>query len=387
MKHSTIILLIAIAVIVVAGIIYRQYSVFRVPPTIQEFLEQDTSAADERMAKRLAKEFELTEPDNEDSTAVKHSIPLNEIISGGPPKDGIPSIDNPKFESVVSADQYLKDDGFGLAIEVAGQHRFYPYQILVWHEIVNDHFNGKPLLVTYCPLCFTGIVFEPTVNGETVEFGTSGKLWNNNLLMYDRKTDSLWSQALGEAVVGKLTGTELIHYPALTTSWKAWKDVHPDGEVLSRNTGALRDYTRDPYGNYYTNSSILFPLSNIDGRLGIKENIYGIRVGDARKAYVHKDIEEEKVINDVVNDQALLILFDSNLSAVRMFDRNVDNINLSFELKDGKLIDTDTNSVWSFGGKAISGPMKGVQLEIIIHENSFWFSWAASFPETDIYQP
>lgn len=394
------------ALIIIAAVVYRQYKVFRVPVTDQELSQIDTSKLDQKVAEDLLKDFELavdeliengldsvSDPTTDSirefeiTNGVKHSIPLNEIVGGGPPKDGIPSIDNPKFESVRSADQYLDDDGFGLAVEVNGKHRFYPYQVIVWHEIVNDNFNGKPLLVTYCPLCFTGIVFEPTVKGESVEFGTSGKLYNSNLLMYDRKTDSLWSQALGEAVVGEMTGTELVHYPALTTSWREWKDAHPDSEVLSRNTGALRDYTRDPYGSYYTNPSIWFPLSNTDSRLPSKELIFGIRVGDARKAYAEKDVIDKKVINDEVGGTSVLALFDSDLSAIRIFNRTVNGQVLTFELKDGELVDITTESTWSFDGKATSGSLQGSQLDVIVHENSFWFSWAASFPETELYQP
>lgn len=144
----------------------------------------------------------------------KHSIPLGEIKSGGPPKDGIPSIDKPNFISIKEAEGFLKESDPGIAINIEGEKRFYPFKILVWHEIVNDMIKGKRVLVTYCPLCLTGIVFDPVVKGERVEFGVSGKLWNSNLLMYDRKTDSLWSQVLGEAVVGEMVGTKLAVVPS-----------------------------------------------------------------------------------------------------------------------------------------------------------------------------
>lgn len=191
---------------------------------------------------------------------IKHSIPLDEILSGGPSKDGIPSIDNPKFISTKDADKQLEDDSPGLGVVVGDTARFYPYRILVWHEIVNDTIEGKPVLVTYCPLCVTGIVFGREFNGEAVEFGVSGRLWKSNLLMYDRtsnvKDESLWSQVLGEAVLGIRTGEKLEIVPSDTVMYSVWKKSHKNTEVLSRDTGAARSYGSDPYGNYYTDDTV-----------------------------------------------------------------------------------------------------------------------------------
>lgn len=183
---------------------------------------------------------------------VKHSVPLNEIIGGGPAKDGIPPIDNPIFVGISDASSFLAATEPGIAFVHKGVARFYPFQILVWHEIVNDTVGGERVLVTYCPLCLTGIVFDPVVKGERVEFGTSGKLWNSNLVMYDRKTDSLWSQVLGESIVGETTGTRLKILPSDIMRYGDFKKLYQDGEVLSRKTGATRPYGTDPYGNYYT---------------------------------------------------------------------------------------------------------------------------------------
>lgn len=182
---------------------------------------------------------------------VRHSIPLEEILSGGPPKDGIPPIDEPKFVSVSDANDWLQDNEPGVAFSRGNTHRFYPYQILVWHEIVNDTVEGERVLVTYCPLCLTGFVFDPVVKGERVEFGTSGKLWQSNLVMYDRKTESLWPQVLGEAVVGEMTGTKLPTLPSDQILYGNWKKKFPNGEVLSRETGAIRFYGSNPYGDYF----------------------------------------------------------------------------------------------------------------------------------------
>ena len=184
------------------------------------------------------------------------------IVEGGPTQDGIPSIDDPQFESMRAADTHLSDEGLGLDVELNGQHRFYPFQILTWHEVVNESFDGTDLLVTFSPLTYTATVYE-----RDDAFGVSGKLFNNNLLMYDRTTNTLWSQLTGEAIQGSLEGTQLERYPSQVMSWAAWKRTYPYGSVLSRETGYERDYTNDPYFEYYTSDEIWFPLANLDDRL------------------------------------------------------------------------------------------------------------------------
>lgn len=201
----------------------------------------------------------------------KDAIPLEEIIDGGSTTASIPSIDKPQFESEKSADNYLSDDGLGLDVVVDGTHRFYPYQILVWHEIVNDTFGDQKLAVTYDPLCGAGMVYDRA----TYDFGTSGLLYNNNFLMIDRDGKSLWSQATGKAVVGDAVGSILATYPSTVMKWVDWKKANPDGSVLSRKTGVIRDYTSNPYGNYANTSDIEFPLSKMDGSRPVKEVVHG----------------------------------------------------------------------------------------------------------------
>ncbi len=368
-RTKTTLILLMIAV-VASAVVYRQFTFYR--------------ATNVTPSDALTPGEEILETDG-----VRHSIPLNKIMSGGPPKDGIPSIDDPSFESVAVADQYLDDNGFGLAVEVNGRYRFYPYQILVWHEIVNDTLSGKDLLVTYCPLCFTGIVFDREVNGEAVEFGTSGKLYNSNLLMYDRKSDSLWSQAIGEAVVGELTGAELKVHPSLTIAWKEFKAKANSGyfkntDVLSRDTGASRDYTRDPYGDYYTDNTVMFPLSNEDGRLGSKEIVFGYDAGDAQKAWSLEELRGLS-LNDSVGDTPVWIVYDEDLETLRGYFRTVDGKVLNMEVADYWHEDKESGSAWGFDGKAINGTYEGTQLEVVPLENHFWFSWAASHPNTDVY--
>ena len=366
MSQSKTRLILVLVVIAISAFLYRQYAFYRIPDVSKVITVSDKSKIQQ-------------------TGDVLHSIPLDEIVSAGPLKDGIPSIDDPKFESVVAADQYLDNKKFGLAVEVEGDWRFYPYQIIVWHEIVNDVFNGKPLLVTYCPLCFSGMVFDSEVRGEVVSFGTSGKLYNSNLLMYDRKTDSLWSQILGEAVVGELTGENLEQYPALTMTWEDFRSEHERGEVLSRKTSASRDYTMDPYADYYSNASIWFPLSNKDSRLDSKELVYGVRLGDAQKAYTFSSIQDEEVINDVVGGIPLLIIFDPYQNTINAFIRLHNGEELTFEADGNYLREMNSDIRWNYSGRPIEGVERSAQLKQIPIVNSFWFNWVVFFPDTEVF--
>ena len=190
------------------------------------------------------------------SDGTKYIIHPSKIRSGGPPPDGIPPIDNPIFETVDEADGWLGDDELVVALKRGESVRIYPLDILVWHEIVNDTVAGDPVLITYCPLCGSAIAFSREIDGQAVEFGTSGKLYNSNLIMYDRLTETYWTQIGGKAVIGELTGKELEPVSINTVTWGVWKVLHPDAEVLSRDTGFSRRYGQDPYGNYYTQTQL-----------------------------------------------------------------------------------------------------------------------------------
>ncbi|MFQ6010653.1 MAG: DUF3179 domain-containing (seleno)protein [Nitrososphaerales archaeon] len=329
----------------------------------------------------------------------KHLIPLNEILSGGPPPDGIPSIDNPKFITAAEASGWLGDDEFVLGVEYNGITRAYPHLILVFHEIVNDDFNGMPLLVTYCPLCFTGVAYVPTIDGEGVEFGTSGKLYKSNLVMYDRKTNSYWSQVTGQAVVGELTGFALRQVPIDTIRWGDWKVLHPDTEVLSQDTGKSRPYGRDPYGGYYIGDGPFFPVGHIDGRRGVMEIVYGILEAGKSKAYpVSEVVDAGGLVNDLFNDRSFLVFQTGNQEenggggssnvyspALRFFDRDINGQLLEFELRNGDIFDTQTNSKWNIDGKAIEGSLTGEKLERIPSGPEFWFVRSSFYPDTDLY--
>lgn len=284
-----------------------------------------------------------------ETNGIKHSVDLNDVLGGGPAKDGIPSIDNPKFISVEEADTWADPEGLGVALSINGVERFYPFQILVWHEIVNDELGGQAALITYCPLCGSGIVFDPIVNGEETEFGTSGKLWQSNLVMYDRQTDSYWSQILGEAIVGEMTGTRLDLLPHQNLRWKDWKLEHPDGEVLSKDTGFSRDYSRTPYTNYDTNESIFFDVQAEDDRYHPKATLYGLLVEGETKAYLIEELNKlgESNFTDTIGNIELEISYNTENETV-VFTR------------------TDTN-------------------EEVVPFFSFWFAWFAAHPETDVF--
>ncbi len=277
---------------------------------------------------------------------VKYIVDPSKIVSGGPPKDGIPSIDDPKFVSVEEADKWIQDNELVLAIIYKGVKRVYPLQILVWHEIVNDTISGDPILITYCPLCGSGISYERRISGEEVEFGTSGKLYNSNLVMYDRKTNSYWSQIDGIAIVSELTGMKLTPVSIDTVVWRDWKGAHADSEVLSQDTGFRRAYGRDPYGSYYEDSFVFFPVENSDDRVHPKTVIFGVTVNGVHKAYREDDLKELKAIEDTV-----------------------DGASIRIEREDSGIVRI-TNSETG---------------EEIVKERDFWFAWYAFHPDTQLY--
>jgi hypothetical protein len=325
---------------------------------------------------------------------IKHTVPLDKIVSGGPPQDGIPSIDNPKFQSVQEADKILEDSEFVLGLNINGDRRAYPLQILVWHEIVNDVVGGEPVAITYCPLCFTNQVFNRTLSdGNIVEFGTSGKLYNSNLVMYDRQSNSLWSQALGEGIVGDYSGVKLERIPFDIAYWKEWKELYPESKVLSRDTGSVRPYGADPYGDYYTNDLILFPVANDDKRLGLKEIVIGLEDENQYKAYKLQDIETKKIVNDVVGDRKIALV-SLQPFMVRVFDRIIDNnedkgekiaVELFYNKTTNTLRDIVTDSEVNFDGEFISGPFENKQLKQLPMDQGFWFEWVAFHPATEIF--
>lgn len=227
------------------------------------------------------------------------------------------------------------------------------------------------------------------VRGEPVEFGVSGQLYNSDLLMYDRKSDSLWEQISGLAVVGELTGDRLEYYPSQTMTWQAWQETYPESEVLSRYTGHQRDYDGKPYANYFENEEIWFGVNALSTQRFAKERVVGIELpGPYFVAYLMRDVAEHGVLNDAVGDVALLVAAEPESgSVVAVFNRRVGDRDLTFGLQDGFLVDQETGSSWTFSGEAVEGELTGEALEPVRSLRLFWFAWVAFHPDTELRTP
>lgn len=243
----------------------------------------------------------------------EHSFPLNEIQSGGPSKDGIPAIDRPRFVSASRASQnFLKEGDRIIALVVNGKKKAYPIKILNWHEIVNDSIGGRRVVVTFCPLCGTGMVFDANAAGKRLDFGVSGLLYQSDVLLYDRQTESLWSQIKQQAVTGKLIGTRLQLLPSVQTTWGVWKKQHPDTFVLSTRTGYSRDYDRDPYEDYYTSRAVMFSVGRMNLRYHPKEQVLGVELDGLTKAYPFTELMQVKSpFKDKIGKNVVTVVYDS----------------------------------------------------------------------------
>jgi hypothetical protein len=332
----------------------------------------------------------------------RHTVDYAEIISGGPPRDGIPSIDAPLFSTPADAAEWLAGNEPVIAVALAGVARAYPLQILTWHEIVNDTLGGVPVLVTFCPLCNSALVFDRRLDGEVYEFGTSGLLRHSDLIMYDRTSESLWQQLTGEAIAGDLAGRRLKFLPAALVSFDDFRAAHPDGAVLSRETGFSRPYGQNPYVGYDTigESPFLFQ-GDLDGRLPAMERVVAVSVNGMDVAYPLSVLAEAGVIHDRQGRQELVVFHTpgtssalgaaaiaagTDVGATGVFDPNLAGRRLTFGRVDGRIVDDQTGSTWDVLGRATSGPLAGESLTPLVHGNHFWFAWAAFKPETIIYQ-
>lgn len=333
----------------------------------------------------------------------KHSVSYDEIVQAQR-KDGIRSIDEPKFEDFDGAARWIRDREPVLAVEINGDARAYPLGILLWHEIVNDTIGGVPVAVTFCPLCNTALVFGRELDGRVLEFGVSGNLRNSDLIMFDRQTESWWQQVTGEAIVGELLGSQLRFLASSLVSFEDFRNGFPDGQVLSRDTGSLfgaQNYGLNPYQDYDNkrNTPFLF-FGERDARLPLMERVVGLNVGGSAKAYPFDGLQEQRVIHDEVGGRQVvvfwkagttsalddaIIAFSNDIGATGVFDPVVDGQRLTFEADGDGFIDEETGSVWNIFGKAESGPLQGERLEPIIHTNHFWFAWVAFSPDTLIY--
>ncbi|MCK5410701.1 MAG: DUF3179 domain-containing protein [Gemmatimonadota bacterium] len=332
----------------------------------------------------------------------KISVPPEEIVSGGPPKDGIPAIDEPSFESASEADRWLEDSDPVIVVEHGGEVKAYPLAILIWHEIVNDNVGGQPVAVTYCPLCNTALAFDRSVAGHILDFGTTGRLRHSDLIMYDRQTETWWQQAVGTAIVGELMGTELELVPANTLSWAMAQALYPGILVLSRDTGHRRDYGRNPYVGYDDPGGAPIPTffrARTDARLPAMDRVVALDVGDGW-AVSFSELSDVRVVNDGAGDLAFVVVWKEGASSAldrsqissgrdvgqtAVFDRRLGNQVLTLEWKEGALRDNETGSTWNLAGRAIAGPLQGDRLRSIPHGNHFWFSWVVFRPETKVW--
>ena len=328
----------------------------------------------------------------------KRSIELSELRGGGPPKDGIPSIDDPKFVSVDEAAEWLDDREPAMWLEHAGETRVYPLQILLYHELVNDRIGELPILVSYCPLCQSAIVFDRRVDGTLYEFGVSGMLRNSDMVMYDRTTESLWQQLTGEAIVGELTGKQLQVVPSRLTHFGAVKESRPDARVLSRQTGVVRPYGTSPYVGYELGGGPMFPASfRHAGQIRPLDRLVVIREGEAAKAHPLKTLARKGVDNGKIARERYVLFFDPaatsvldarqiaksrQVGSVGAFSPTLDGRELKFRHKGGKILDRETGSEWNVLGEAVSGPLQGRRLAPLDHGVFYAFAWLAFRPDT-----
>jgi hypothetical protein len=330
-----------------------------------------------------------------------------EIFPGGPPPDGIPPIDDPAFVSVEAAAGWLDDAEAVVALEIDGDARAYPVQILIWHEIVNDTVGGVPVSVTYCPLCNSAVAYRRVVDGVETTFGTSGRLYASALVMYDRATESLWTHYDGRAVVGMLAGRTLEPIPAPLLSWGDFRAAHPAGRVLDRDaTGWDRAYGTNPYAGYDDPESDPFLFrGTVDDRAAAMRRVVGVALGEAAVAWPLEAVAvgAASATNTDLDGRPLVILWKAGQSSALdrsdvaagadvgstgVFDPTVYGRRLTFTAgDDGTFTDDQTGSRWDITGAAIAGDLTGARLERIPHLDTFWFAWSTYRPGTTLEAP
>jgi hypothetical protein len=342
------------------------------------------------------------------------SIDLAEVISGGPPPNAIPPIGFPEwedplnpgrvipalpgpvYETLEAGRAWLQDQSPVVVVEMEGDARAYPLAILIWHEIVNDTVGGVPLVVTYCPLCNSAIVFERRIDEAELYFGTTGNLRNSDLIMWDDRTQSWWQQFTGEAIVGEYTGTMLTMLPSHLASFAEFATQYPQGQVLSRETGTSRQYGSNPYEGYDSGSPFLFE-GQADPRLPATARVLAGSVGGQPIAFDFALLQAQGVVNDLVAEQPIVAFWqDGQASALdtrtidtgravgtaALYSRVLGEQTLTFIAEDGIITDEQTGSTWNVFGRAVSGPLMGQQLRQMLAGPHLWFAWAAFKPDT-----
>lgn len=331
----------------------------------------------------------------------RHTVALEEIDSGGPPKDGIPAIDRPRFVTPAEAERWLDRREPVIVLELNGKTRAYPLQILMFHEIVNDTVGGLPVTVTFCPLCNASIVFERRLGDKVLDFGTTGKLRKSDLVMYDRQTESWWQQFTGKGIVGHYAGATLAQRPSTIAPFAEFRKAYPQGEVLSRETGYTRPYGRNPYRGYDRVGDQPFLFHDpVDPRLPAMERVLGVTQGGRVRVYPLGILKDRPVIDDEVGGEPVAVfsredmlsaldaerIRDSReIPAAAAYSRKVGSRVLSFERRENRIVDRDTGSEWNLFGHAVAGPLKGARLKPLDSGVHFAFAWLAFNPRSEIY--
>ena len=339
------------------------------------------------------KEFPLTD-------FSKHTVALEEIYSGGPPRDGIVAIDHPTFISNNKAKDVLAPREPVVMVKIDGEAKAYPLRILLYHEIVNDEVGGTPIFVTHCPLCNTAIVFKRKVNNIVLDFGTTGRVRDSNLIMYDRQTESWWQQFTGDSIIGKLAGTQLELISSQIVSFAQFNESYPNGLILSQDTGYRRYYGKTPYPGYDNLSGIPFLFKReIDFRLPPLERVLAISNEKQSVIFPFSYLSNKPLINTKFEGQAILVVSQASMVSTMdkkeiknsnsmltaaAFERTIDDEVLTFELRDNQIYDTQTSSLWNIFGEAIAGVLQGKKLKQIDNNVHFAFAWLAFYPEAKI---
>ena len=332
-------------------------------------------------------------PDNSDSNGDNNSngnsewsIPIGDVKDGGPGKDGIPSIDNPKFLDLNQVD-FLSDEDLIVGTVNDDIVKAYPHPILDWHEIVNDETNGEAVTLNYCPLTGTAFGWKSEVNSAMSTFGVSGLLYNANLILYDRNTDSNWSQLKLECVNGPLIGDKPILTNIIETNWKTWKRLYPNSKVLSTDTGFSRNYNTYPYGPYRTNHSyFIFTPSITNDALPNKERVYALINDGISKVYRFTNFTNGNVLKDTFNDKDYLLVGNENLIKAFELSEPYSSLTFTYDFNNTEVFFKDNEgNKWSVFGKAIEGQRSGEQLTPAVSVVSYWFSIAAFYPNPEIH--
>lgn len=319
------------------------------------------------------------------------------------PRDRIPPIDQPVFETLDEAAEWLGDREPGVLVTIEGESRFYPLSILTRHEIVNDEFGDVPVAVTYCPLCNTALVFDRRVDGQVLRFGVSGLLRNSDLVMWDDASTSLWQQITGEAIVGAMAGIALEPIGSSIVGFGDLADTVPDAVSLSRSTGFGIAYGTNPYVTYSSRPEpYAFFTGELDDRYPALERVVGVSVAAGDKAYPFSVISGTGAINDQIGGTPVAILWGSDTADALdtatiadaravgtgvAFDPVVDGQRLTFTPSGDGFVDDETGSSWTLLGLATDGPLAGTRLQTFVHRNEFWFAWTAFFPDGAVYEP